>query len=80
MRTLRIEMNRGNGWELRGEGKLRAEVTIEQIERDLQEYAIQYLHRALLDGVEVARTGSLPAATAARAAFDALVRRADDRH
>ena len=58
MRTLRIEMNRGHGWELRAEGKIPAEVTIEQIRRDLQEYAIQYPHRALVDGVEVGRAGA----------------------
>jgi hypothetical protein len=42
MRTLRTEMNRGHGWELRAEGKIPAAVTTEQIRRDLQEYAIQY--------------------------------------
>jgi hypothetical protein len=78
MRTLRIEMNRGHGWQLRAEGKIPAEVTAEQIERDLQEYAIQYPHRALLDGVEVARAGNLPASTAAHAAFDELVAHGDD--
>ena len=58
MRTLRIEMHRGNGWQLRAEGKIPAEVTVEQIQRDLQEYAIQFPHRALIDGVEVARAGA----------------------
>jgi hypothetical protein len=53
MRTLRIEMNRGHGWELRGEGRIPAGVTAEQIKRDLQEYAIQYPHRALINSVEV---------------------------
>jgi hypothetical protein len=60
MRTLRIEMNRGHGWELRATGKIPADVTVEQIQRDLREYAIQYPHRALIDGKEVARTGELP--------------------
>ena len=55
MRMLRIEMNRGRGWELRAEGRIPADVTLEQIERDLREYAIQHPHRALLDGIEVAR-------------------------
>jgi hypothetical protein len=58
MRTLRIEMNRGHGWELRAEGKIPAEVTDELIRHDLQGYAIQYPHRALVDGVEVARAGA----------------------
>jgi hypothetical protein len=75
MRTLRIEMHRGHGWQLRAEGKVPAEVTAEQITRDLQAYAIQYPHRALLDGVEIARAGKLPAATTAQSALDALARR-----
>jgi hypothetical protein len=80
MRTLRIEMYRRHGWELRGEGRIPAGVTPEQIERDLQTYAIQYPHRALIDGVEVARAGKLPASAAARSAFDATVaHRTDDR-
>ena len=54
MRLLRIEMNRGRGWELRAEGRIPADITLEQIKRDLVNYAIQYEHRALLDGKEVA--------------------------
>jgi hypothetical protein len=79
MRTLRIEMHRGHGWELRAEGKIPAEVTTGQIQRDLQEYAVQYPHRALLDGVEIARAGNLPAATAASSAFDQFLHRNDRR-
>jgi hypothetical protein len=75
MRTLRIEMNRGHGWQLRAEGKVPTEVTLEQITRDLQAYAIQYPHRALLDGVEIARAGKLPAATTAQSALDELMTR-----
>jgi hypothetical protein len=78
MRTLRIEMHRGHGWELRGEGRIPAGVTPEQIERDLQAYAIQYPHRALINGVEVARAGKLPASATAGAAFDALLARSND--
>jgi hypothetical protein len=55
MRLLRIEMNQGQGWELRAEGRIPADITLEQIKRDLVNYAIQYEHRALLDGKEVAR-------------------------
>jgi hypothetical protein len=80
MRTLRIEMHRGRGWQLRAEGKISVEITTEQIERDLQEYAIQYPHRALLDGVEVARAGELPASTTADAAFDELMAHGNDDH
>jgi hypothetical protein len=49
---LRIEMDRGRGWELRGEGAFTG--TVEEITRKLPAYAIQYPHRALLDGVVVA--------------------------
>ena len=79
MRTLRIEMNQGHGWQLRAGGKIPAEITVEQIQRDLQDYAVQYPHRALLDGVEVARAGNLPASTMAHSAFDELVHRNDRR-
>jgi hypothetical protein len=57
MRTLRIEMNRGHGWELRAESKIPADTSIELIKRGLQDYAVQYPDRALLDSVEVARAG-----------------------
>jgi hypothetical protein len=56
MRTLRIETNRGRGCELRVEGKIAANVGIEQIQRDLRDYAMESPHRALIDGIEVART------------------------
>lgn len=52
MAHLTIEMDRGNGWEVRSEGD--ADCTPEQIARSLPAYAIQYPHRALLDGVVVA--------------------------
>jgi hypothetical protein len=49
---LRIEMDRGNGWELRSEGEFAG--TVEQISQTLPAYAIQYPHRALVDGAVVA--------------------------
>jgi hypothetical protein len=55
MRTLRIEINRGQGWQLRAEGKIPANVTAEQITQELQGYAIQYPRRALINGVVVAQ-------------------------
>ena len=73
MRTLRIEMHRAHAWQLRAEGKIPDEITAEQVTRDLQEYAVQFPHRALLDGVEVARVGNV--AAEARSAFDELARR-----
>lgn len=41
-------MDRGNGWEMRADGQ--ADVTAEQLREQLPMYAIQYPHRALLDG------------------------------
>ena len=55
MTQLRIEIDRGRGWELRAEGPLPAETPTARIEADLRAYAVQYPHRALIDGVEVAR-------------------------
>ena len=54
--TLRIEMDRAPGWELRAEGTIPAAVTTDRIERDLAAYAIQYPHRARRDGIEIARS------------------------
>jgi len=55
-----IEMDRGNGWEVRAQDEL--PVTADdlrdmllQIKMELTRYAIQYPHRALADGVELAR-------------------------
>jgi hypothetical protein len=78
MRTLRIEVNRGRGWKLRAEGKVSADTSVQQIARGLQAYAIQYPHRALIDGVEVARAGKLPASATAGATFDALLAHRSD--
>ncbi len=51
---LRIEMDRldGLGWRLRGEGAFAG--TVVEILSGLPAYAIQYPHRAYLDGVLVA--------------------------
>ena len=53
MAHLRIEMDRGNGWELRSEGSCDANVT--RIKLALAAYGVQHVHRALMDGAEVAR-------------------------
>ena len=71
-------MNRGHGWELRAEGRIPAGTSVELIKHDLQDYAVQYPHRALLDGVEIARAGELPTATVAREEFAELVAHRDD--
>jgi hypothetical protein len=55
MKTLRIELDRGRGWEVRATGAIPADTSTTRIEADLRAYAIQYPHRALVDGVEVAR-------------------------
>ena len=53
---VRIEVDRGNGWELREVSLVDAEeeATVPQIKRDLEGYAVQYRHRALLNGCVVA--------------------------
>lgn len=48
IRNLRIEMDRGNGWELRAEGP--SESTMAQVKAALPGYAIKYPHRALIEG------------------------------
>jgi hypothetical protein len=53
MSTLRIEMDRGNGWEVRSEGQ--SGVSLDSIRTGLSAYAIQYPHRAVTtDAVIVA--------------------------
>lgn len=59
MPTLRIEMDRGDGWEIRSEGIVDA--TAEQAAASLQAYAVRYPHRALLDG-EIVGTAAAPRA------------------
>jgi hypothetical protein len=54
MKTLRIELDRGRGWERRTEGTIPADTSTTRIQADLRAYALQ--HRALLDGVEIAHT------------------------
>ena len=51
MAHIRIEMDRGKGWEVRQEGE--CAVTSEALVAMLPQYAIQYRHRALIDGVVV---------------------------
>lgn len=52
MADVRIEMDRGAGWELRSEGT--ADVTVDQVVGELTRYATSYPHRAIVDGVVVA--------------------------
>ncbi len=51
MAQVRIEMDRGMGWEVRQEGEVA--VTAEALVGMLPAYCVQYPHRALLDGVVV---------------------------
>lgn len=53
MANIRIEMDRGNGWEVRQEGEIIA-ITSEHLVAQLPHYAIQYPHRAFLDGALIA--------------------------
>jgi hypothetical protein len=48
MAHVRIEMDRGRGWEMRAEGE--ADVTADELRARLPDYALQYPHRAILDG------------------------------
>lgn len=52
MASIRIEMDRGNGWEVRQEGE--TTVTADDLTAMLPRYAIQYPHRAFIDGVLIA--------------------------
>jgi hypothetical protein len=49
---IKIEMDRGTAWETRQEGL--CDVTADQLVAKLPDYAIQYSHRAFLDGVLIA--------------------------
>ena len=49
MTHVRIEMDRGAGWELRHEGDV-ADLTEAAALEHLQTYALQYRHRAIMDG------------------------------
>lgn len=51
MAQVRVEMDRGNGWEVRQEGEIA--VTAEDLANMLPGYAIQYPHRAFIDGALV---------------------------
>lgn len=52
MASIRIEMDRGNGWEVRQEGD--AAVTAADLVAMLPSYTVSYPHRAFLDGALVA--------------------------
>lgn len=48
MANIRIEMDRGMGWETRQEGEI--EITADALASTMPAYAIQYPHRAFIDG------------------------------
>jgi hypothetical protein len=48
-----IEMDRGAGWEVRQQGEV-ADMTANHLVAQLPHYAIQYPHRAFLDGALIA--------------------------
>jgi hypothetical protein len=54
MTTLTIEMDQGRGWEVRATGQIPADTSTARITADLRAYALQYPHRALVDGRVVA--------------------------
>ncbi len=49
MPHIRIEMDRGAGWELRAEGDV-PEAEPDRVRADLLAYAVLYPHRGYLDG------------------------------
>ncbi len=52
MASIRIEMDRGNGWEVRQEGD--ANVTADDLALRAISYSISYPHRFFLDGALIA--------------------------
>ena len=52
MSQVRIELNRGRGWEVRQEGD--HPITADELANQLAGYAIEYPHRAFLDGQLIA--------------------------
>ena len=54
MSTLRVEIDKGDGWELRAEGYITTATSVDEIAADIRSYAIQHPHRAFLNGVLVA--------------------------
>ena len=52
MAHVKIEMDRGAGWETRNEGDIT--ITADQLAAQMPHYAIQYAHRAFLDGALIA--------------------------
>lgn len=52
MARITIEMDRGTGWEIRVDTV--ADLTVDQVCEQLGAYAVQYPHRAMVDGVVVA--------------------------
>lgn len=56
---LRIELDRGFGWETRAEGPIPADTAAEVIRNQVDRCCIQHPHRALVDGVEVYARGKL---------------------
>jgi hypothetical protein len=54
MANIRIEMDRGNGWEVRQEGA--ADVTADDLVSRAIGYSISYPHRFFLDGALIAST------------------------
>jgi hypothetical protein len=54
MANIRIEMDRGIGWEIRQEGD--AAVTAAELVAMLPAYTLSYPHRAFLDGALIANS------------------------
>lgn len=53
MTTLRIELDRGFGWQVRGEGEIPADTSIEAVKAQAARCALNGKVRAFLDGEQV---------------------------
>jgi len=61
MATLRIELDRGYGWQVRGEGEIPADTSLDAIKAQAARCALNGKVRAFLDGAEVFQTKKLTA-------------------
>lgn len=52
-KILRIELDRGYGWQVRAEGPIPADTTLDAVKDNAMRCALNGPVRALLDGVEV---------------------------
>jgi hypothetical protein len=59
MATLRIELDRGYGWQVRAEGEVPENTTVEQVRAQTERLALNGPTRAFLNGALVAESPKL---------------------